>query len=108
MVICSRCVHVTMKFILGDIVKNKPFIEVMRVHAYEMNTYLVSLTIGEQQGMLCENGGRPKTFSSAAQIRMFFANCEVREAYMLHDSPYEEMIGAANKSALPGLIPFSL
>jgi hypothetical protein len=97
-----------MKFIHRDIVKNKPFIELMCVHAYEMNTYLVSLTIGGQQGMVCDSGGRPKTFSSAAQIRDSFAKCKVKQAQLLHDSPYDEMIGNPAKPSPTCAIPFSM
>jgi hypothetical protein len=97
-----------MKFVFEEIIKNKTLIEMLTVHSYEMNIYLVSVSIGGNKGLVCESGGRPKRFNSSQHIRDAFAVCKVVQAHMQHDTPYEEMIGAAAKSALPGLIPFTM
>lgn len=95
-----------MKFVHSDIRKNKPLIELLCVHAYQMNNYLISLTIEGRQGMLCDKGGRPQKFSSASQIRDFFAKCEVKQTQIILDSSFDEMIGNPTKPAPSGITPF--
>jgi hypothetical protein len=47
-------------------------------------------------------------FHSSQHIRDSFATCVVDKAVMVHDSPYEEMIGNPPKSNEAMAMPFSM
>lgn len=90
---------------LQDVLSEQSPIERLRILSYEMNIYLVELQQGEYTGLIRAGDGRPQRFNSVAQIKELFSECEVLCAELVHESPYDEMIGnppkAANKMVLP-------
>ncbi|GGW91427.1 DUF6482 family protein [Alteromonas halophila] len=82
-------------------------IDYLEVQSFEMSVYLVYLKAHGKAGFVYEND-RPKRFFSTGQIREAFAHCQVAEAAMKHDSPYDEMIGNPPKGASQMTMPFSM
>lgn len=83
-------------------------IERLEVQSFEMNVYLVKLTIDGQEGFVYDKQDRPMRFHNSQMIRDLFEHCEVEKAVMVHDSPYDEMIGNPMKTSNLGEMPFSM
>jgi hypothetical protein len=96
------------KFVYSKLPLSDFHIDVLEVHSFEMNVYLVTLNVGLQSGMVYDDKDRPKRFHSSQQIREAFAECEVDRAIMVHDSPYDEMIGNPPKASDKMALPFSM
>ncbi len=96
-----------MKFQFSQLDPQQP-ISQLTVMAYEMSLYLVRVTINGEQGVVFADDDRPLRFFNAQSIREAFASFEVAQASMVHDSPYEEMVGNPNKAREPMELPFSL
>jgi hypothetical protein len=69
--------------------------------------YLVKLRVGEDTGLVYE-GDSPKRFHSSQHIRDAFDGLHILAAQMLHESPYDEMIGNPQSAQSLGTLPFSM
>ncbi|BFT32035.1 hypothetical protein D210916BOD24_32110 [Alteromonas sp. D210916BOD_24] len=96
------------KFYFHDIQDKPTLITYLEVQSYEMNVYLVYLSIGTKSAMVYDKHDKPMRFFSAGHIREAFAHCTVQKAVMKHDTPYDEMIGNPPKSAQQMALPFSM
>jgi hypothetical protein len=83
-------------------------IERLEVHSFEMSVYLVKLTIAGKDGYVYAKPERIQRFSSTQHIRDAFAQCVVKEAVLVHDSPYDEMIGNPPKTSRSVDLPFAM
>lgn len=97
-----------MKFVYTQIPLSGYEIDLLEVHSFEMNVYLVALNVGTQSGMVYDDKDKPKRFHSTQQIREAFADCVVEKAVMVHDTPYDEMIGNPPKASNNFALPFSM
>ncbi|MFT2092729.1 DUF6482 family protein [Paraglaciecola sp. 2405UD69-4] len=98
----ARC-----KFNLNTIELNKTVIDRLTVHSYEMSIYLVELEIGSDIGFVYDDD-KPKRFVSSQEVRQAFENCKVLTAQMLHESPYDEMIGNPESAQKACFLPFHM
>ena len=96
------------KFRYPDLVRFQPRINRLELHSYEMNVYLIKITLGDKSGMLYDDKERLMKFSSTQSVRDAFETIEVEQAEMLHYSPYDEMIGNPPSASEPMKVPFSL
>lgn len=96
------------KFSMSHISKYPLMIEKLEVQSFEMNVYLVKLHTEEKAGFVYGKDDRPMRFHNSQQVRDAFELCEVRKAVMVHDSPYDEMIGNPNKPEPSMEMPFSM
>lgn len=96
------------KFLYSNIQREPHNIQRLEVQSFEMNVYLVKLHIDDEQGFLYGDDDRPQRFSASQEIRDAFAHCAVDSAVMVHESPYDEMIGNPKKAANPMELPFSM
>lgn len=96
------------KFLMSDITKQAITIDTLEVQSFEMNVYLVKLHVGEVSGFVYDKEDRPMRFHSSQQVRDLFELCTVNNAIMVHDSPYDEMIGNPNKPEASMAMPFSM
>ncbi|GAB5382151.1 MAG: hypothetical protein Alis3KO_36640 [Aliiglaciecola sp.] len=96
-----------MAFDFQNLSDQRIIIDKLEVQSFEMNVYLVKLYVKDHQGMLY-NGGKLMRFHSTQQIRDAFATMHVVEAVMMHESPYDEMIGNPPKVKEPMVLPFSM
>ncbi|MDB4281398.1 DUF6482 family protein [Paraglaciecola sp.] len=95
------------KFWIKDIKSQSISVDMLTVCSYEMNVYLVKLTVGGNTGLVYE-GESPKRFHSSQFIRDAFEGCNVLAAQMLHESPYDEMIGNPESVQRACTLPFSM
>lgn len=93
---------------MSDISKSPLSIDKLEVQSFEMNVYLVKLYFADQSGFVYDQQDRPMRFHNSQQIRDAFELCDVRQAVMVHDSPYDEMVGNPNKPEKPMEMPFSM
>ena len=98
----------TTKFLYSDIEKRELDIDYLEVHSHEMNVYLVSITVGQLSGMVYDKKDKPMRFYSSGHIRESFAHCTVKQAVMVHDTPYDEMIGNPPKADQKMALPFTM
>lgn len=96
------------KYLMSFLSKKIHRIERLEVQSFEMNVYLVKLTIDGQEGFVYDKQDRPMRFHNSQMIRDLFEHCEVEKAVMVHDSPYDEMIGNPMKTSNLGEMPFSM
>ncbi|MDT0595105.1 DUF6482 family protein [Glaciecola petra] len=96
------------KYKMSDITKQAIVIDKLEVQSFEMNVYLVKLHTGDKSGFVYDKNDRPMRFYSSQQIRDLFDLCTVKKAVMVHDSPYDEMIGNPNKPEPSMEMPFSM
>ena len=95
------------KFDYNDLINKKIIIEELEVQSFEMNLYLVKLTVDGNAGMLYHNQALMR-FNSSQQIRDAFESIHVVKAVMVHESPYDEMIGNPPKASQSMSLPFSM
>ena len=97
-----------MKFVYSELEKSLPSIELLEVHSFEMNVYLVNITVKQHSGMVYDDSDKPMRFHSSGHIREAFAPFDVKNAVMVHDTPYDEMIGNPPKASEKMALPFSM
>ena len=93
---------------MSNIHKSPIDIDKLEVQSFEMNVYLVKLHIGSESAFVFDENDRPMRFHNSQQIRDAFEACNVKTAVMVHDSPYDEMVGNPNKPEKPMEMPFSM
>ena len=97
-----------LKYLIKDIKKAPLAISRLEVQSFEMNVYLVKIVSTQGEGFVYDEHDRPMRFHNSQQIRDTFEHCDVAEAVMVHDSPYDEMIGNPNKAEASVGMPFSM
>jgi hypothetical protein len=95
------------KFWIKDIKSQSITVDMLTVCSYEMNVYLVKLSVGDNIGLVYE-GDSPKRFHSSQHIRDVFDGLTILAAQMLHESPYDEMIGNPESVQSASMLPFSM
>jgi hypothetical protein len=89
-------------------IKSQPIaVDMLTVRSFEMNVYLVELIAGDKKGLVYE-GDSPMRFYSSQHIRDTFDGLEILAAQMIHESPYDEMIGNPESAQSAGILPFSM
>lgn len=97
-----------MKHLLSDLIRRRPTITRLEVQSFEMNLYLVKAEINGVDAFVYNDADRPMRFHSSQHVRETFAEILVEHAVMLHNSPYDEMIGNPNKPEASAELPFSM
>ena len=95
------------KFWIKDIKAQSINVDMLTVCSYELNVYLVKLRVGENTGLVYE-ADSPKRFYSSQHIRDTFDGLNILAAQMIHESPYDEMIGNSESAQSLGTLPFSM
>ncbi len=96
------------KFSFSQFQQNSVQIQYLEVQSFELNIYLVKLTVDGVTGFVYDKHDNIMRFHSSQHIRDSFVTCNVAKAVMIHDSPYEEMIGNPPKSNEAMAMPFSM
>lgn len=68
-------------------------IEQVIVHSLEHMIYQVTVTLDDQERLLYTDQGKPYKGQSLEEVRELFEDVQVNNAYLRHDSAYDEMIG---------------
>lgn len=90
---------------LNEVLDSQTVIDRLRILSFEMNIYLVDVELEAFRGLVRDEKGNPQRFASVTEIKDLFGQCTVRKAELVHESPYDEMIGnpprANNQMVLP-------
>ena len=93
---------------MTTLAKKSHIIERLEVQSFEMNVYLVKVTIAGEAGFVTDKNNSPMRFHNSQMVRDMFDHCDVQSAIMTHDSPYDEMIGNPMKKSDLSEMPFSM
>jgi hypothetical protein len=96
------------KYPMTTLAKKPLLIEHLEVQSFEMNIYLVKVTIAGEAGFVTDKNNSPMRFHNSQMVRDMFDHCDVQRAVMTHDSPYDEMIGNPMKQSNLTEMPFSM
>jgi hypothetical protein len=96
------------KYPMTTLTKKSHIIERLEVQSFEMNVYLVKVTIAGEAGFVTDKNNSPMRFHNSQMVRDMFDHCDVQSAIMTHDSPYDEMIGNPMKKSDLSEMPFSM
>lgn len=96
------------KYPMSALAKKPHHIERLEVQSFEMNVYLVKITIDGSAGFVTDKNNSPMRFHNSQMVRDLFEHCTVDKAVMTHDSPYDEMIGNPMKASDATQMPFSM
>jgi len=95
------------KFQLAELEAKSVKVDLLTVLSFEMSIYLVELTVGDNKGLVYQ-GDKPKRFYNSQNIRDAFTKVTISAAQMLHESPYDEMIGNPESAQQTSMLPFSM
>ena len=73
-------------------------IDELVVHSYEMGVYLVEADYDGRRGFLVNDDNHPQRFQSVEQVKQSLSDCTVRQAWLVHQSAYDEMFGGPEKT----------
>ncbi len=73
-------------------------IDALTVHSYEMGLYLVEADFDGRKGFIVNDENQPQRFHSVEQVKQALTNCTVRQAWLVHQSAYDEMCGGPEKT----------
>jgi len=72
-------------------------IDKLTVHSFEMGLYLAEVEFDGRNGYIVGENNRPRPFYSVSQIKQQLAPATIKEAFLVHSSAYDEMIGQGDK-----------
>lgn len=73
-------------------------IDELVVYSYEMGVYLVEADYDGRRGFLVNDDNHPQRFQSVEQVKQSLSDCTVRQAWLVHQSAYDEMCGGPEKT----------
>lgn len=73
-------------------------IDELTVHSYEMGLYLVEADFDGRKGFIVNDDNQPQRFHSVEQVKQSLSGCNVRQAWLVHQSAYDEMCGGPEKT----------
>lgn len=96
---------------LNEMLSKRVTIEKLKILSFEMNIYLVDVELEGFRGLVRGSKNNPQRFKSVTEIKDVFFECTVIKAELVHESPYDEMIGnpprANGQMVLPIQFPSS-
>ena len=73
-------------------------IDELVIHSFEMGLYLAEVDFDSRKAFIIDDEtGRPKKFHSIDQVKAAFGEATIRNAYLSHQSAYDEMVGTPDK-----------
>lgn len=72
-------------------------IDELTIHSFEMGVYLVEVVFDSRKGFVVDNDNRPQQFHSVEEVKQALTECTVRQAFLVHQSAYDEMCGGPEK-----------
>lgn len=67
------------------------------VHSFEMGVYLVEADYDGRRAFLVDDANKPQRFNSVEQVKQALDRCTIYQAYLVHQSAYDEMCGGPDK-----------
>ncbi len=72
-------------------------IDEITIHSFEMGLYLVEAVFDSRKGFIVDDNNRPQKFHSVDEVKQALTECVVRQAFLVHQSAYDEMCGGPEK-----------
>ncbi|KKO45265.1 Na(+)-translocating NADH-quinone reductase subunit B [Arsukibacterium ikkense] len=72
-------------------------IDEITIHSFEMGVYLVEALFDSRKGFIVDDKDRPQQFHSVEEVKQALTECMVRQAFLVHQSAYDEMCGGPEK-----------
>ncbi len=72
-------------------------IDELIVHSFEMGVYLAEVLYDGRRAFLVDDDNKPQQFHSVEQVKLALGRCSIYQAYLLHQSAYDEMCGGTEK-----------
>lgn len=72
-------------------------IDEVTIHSFEMGKYLVEVVFDCRKGFIVDDNNRPQQFNSVEEVKQALTECVVRQAFLVHQSAYDEMCGGPEK-----------
>ena len=67
------------------------------IHSFEMGVYLAQADYDGRKAFLVNADNKPQQFLSIEQVKQALDRCTVYQAYLVHQSAYDEMCGGTEK-----------
>ncbi len=83
-------------------------IQLLEVLSFEMNMYLVKITLNGESGMLYEKPDALYRFTSKNAVREAFQFYNIEQAWLTQHSAYDEMVGNPPRSEAPLKVQFTM
>ncbi len=80
-----------------QVLQNSGQIDKLTIHAIDMCVYLAEVECGQQKFYLKNDAAKIIRFSSRSEIMEVLSDFKVKEAWLLHRSAYDEMVGGPEK-----------
>lgn len=81
----------------AQLLQNYHQIDKLTIHAVDMCVYLAEIECGQSKFYLKNDAGKIIRFNSRSEIMEVLSDFKVIEAWLLHRSAYDEMIGGPEK-----------
>lgn len=72
-------------------------IDKLTIHSFEMGLYLAEVEFDGRNGYIIGENNKPRPFYSVHQVKQHLAEAKIKDAFLVHDSAYDEMIGQGDK-----------
>ena len=72
-------------------------IDEITIHSFEMGVYLVEVVFDSRKGFIVDDDNRPQKFLNVEEVKQALTECVVRQAFLVHQSAYDEMCGGPEK-----------
>lgn len=80
----------------------------MLVRSLGYHIYTIEFTISGIRKIYSENGREPKQFQNIMSIKETFNTLPIKQAWLMHQSAYDEMVGQTTGDGNDLKIPFDL
>lgn len=91
--------------LLTNIKSLSSVIDKLSIHSFEQSIYLVEIVTEGYVGLIRGKDGNAQRFKSVQDVKNQFEDIDVKQAELIHESSYDEMIGGppkgTNKMVLP-------
>lgn len=67
------------------------------IHSFEMGVYLAEADYDGRTAFLVDDDNKPQQFHSIDEVKLALDRCTIYQAYLVHQSAYDEMCGGADK-----------
>lgn len=72
-------------------------IDLLTIHSFEMGIYLAEADYDGRKAFLVNAQNQPQQFHSVEEVRQALSASVIKEAYLVHQSAYDEMCGGPEK-----------
>ncbi|MDP2715729.1 DUF6482 family protein [Rheinheimera sp.] len=69
----------------------------LTIHSFEMGVYLAEADYDGRKAFLVDEDNKPQQFHSIDEVKLALNRCTIYQAYLVHQSAYDEMCGGAEK-----------